>query len=67
MYPEAITSIIMYAIRARWNSIAPPKVCTAIELARVIAPNVIPVKNITTARGTVNLVFLKRLYATGKI
>ena len=32
MYPDAINSIIMYAIRAVWNSIAPPKVCTAIEL-----------------------------------
>ena len=67
MYPDAINSIIMYAIRAVWNSIAPPKVCTAIELARVVAPKVIPVTNSPTTRGTVHLFILKRLYAVIKL
>ena len=35
--------MIMYAIRAMWNSIAPPNVCSAIELESVVAPKVIPV------------------------
>ena len=63
MYPDAINSIILYAIRAVWNSRAPPKVCNASELERVVAPKVIPVKNAPITRGTVHLFVLKRLYA----
>jgi len=57
----------MYAIRAIWNSMAPPNVCNAIELESVVAPKVIPVTNNPITRGSDNLFILKRLYAVTKL
>ena len=67
MYHDVISNIIMYAIKAMLNSMAPPKPCNVSELERVTAPKVIPVKNIPTARGTVHLYILKRLKAVIKL
>ena len=57
----------MYAIRATWNNIAPPKVCNAIEFESVVAPKVIPVKKNPITRGTTHFCFVNRLYAVIKL
>ena len=46
---------------------ASPNSCSASELASVVAAKVIPVMNITAARGTVHLYILKRLKAVSKL
>jgi len=53
----------MYAVRARLNSIASPKACSASELESVVAPKVIPTRNSPTVRGGAHFFIVKTVYA----
>lgn len=52
---------------AVWNGKAPTKVCNIIDVLRVIAPKVIPVKKRAITSGTDNFFFLKKVYAVIKL